>query len=1033
MPLEILAGDFRGTQRYFVAGRVMAFIDVSRLGPGFLRAGLTAQTVAGVVGDAADEAHLTGWRIVRATDGFPGVEMEILASQDPDDQNYAPNFAKALAGQDTIASAEPVFLVFSAQGVTPNDPDYGSQLGLQNINAGGAWAADQMGESHVLIGIVDSGMPVELDPDGVTLRPTHPDLKDPTALRPITLGTDFVAEWTPGVVKMNDGEGHGTHVLGIAAADSSNSKGIAGVNWRSPVYVTRVLDDASKLVAPSADRGHPWPIESELVGTASGVVWAIVEIVKYVRSNPGGIPKGMKAVINLSLWADGPVDAIREAFEYARQDLSDPSKGDDVLICVAAGNELGDSPSFPGWLGADFKHVVTVGSTNEAMTAMSTDSAHGTEITVVAPGDDIYSTDLETTGHYSKRSGTSMATAFVTGVASLMWSQNPALTPSQIKSCLQRSSTKSIPSLSETLGPPFDYPAVDAGAAVRGVDWFVEPESLNIPFLDVEPEVTHHRNIALYVHSCVSLTFKVVEGPLLDAASSAGSSFSISGSDTYPYSPDAGGMTGSVDIRVDYLGDGEGQTASGTITIECVEMSQRWIFYLTASTQIAQKNAVMLALDMSGSMDQPSGFPGMKRYEVLRESLLSLIPYVPDANEAGIIRFDHIANPVSPIGPVGPQRPALMGTVGALTPNLNGYTSIGNALDLAETGLGTLSADYVKATIVMTDGEENRPRWIEDVMPFTENPVYAVAMGTPQNIDTVALTELAGQTGGYVLLTGDLHGEDRFKMLKYYMQIYTNILGNSVVVDPHGRITPGRPIEVPFCVNEGDQYPDVVLMTTLPDLIDFRLVTPGGDELDGSAKGIEEITGPIARCYRCDLKRLGKKGAAVHGAWRAVIRVKKKAFAEFKKSGKKAGDPMAARGVPYNIVVQSRSPLKMRCRLLQSGFEPGDTLTLRAAFKDGGLPVTSIDDIGVIVDEPDHTHYRADLKPMAPGCYEVTIPTDEPGIYVCRFIARGIAADHRPFMREQTLTGAVWYQGNTRSHRGPIRALPYRISHLRRL
>jgi hypothetical protein len=476
---------------------------------------------------------------------------------------------------------------------------------------------------------------------------------------------------------------------------------------------------------------------------------------------------------------------------------------------------------------------------------------------------------------------------------------------------------------------------------------------------------------------------------------------------------------------VDYVGAGPGDTAWATVTIECVETAETWTFYLTANTRVSEESVVMMALDLSGSMDLPSGFFGLLRHEVLRESVLSLLTYLPDRAFIGLIRFDHEAVAASAIDAVGVQRQALMDAVDALATD-NGYTSIGNALELAEIGLKGFPADYIKGTIVMTDGQENTPKLISDVMEFVENPVYAIAMGTPENIDTYELNELAGLTGGYVLLTGDLDGEDRFKVLKYYMQIYTNVVGDSVVIDPAGRLYPGRPAQVPFHVNNDDPRVDIVLMTTAPELIDFRLITPGEDEIVESGPGVKTEAGPAVRYYRCDLARLEKEGV-VRGRWQAVIDIKKKQFNRFTKARKKAGDPMAERGVPYNIVVMARSPLRMHGRLQQSGYEPGDTITVRASLKDAGLPVTAVTDIHVIVNEPEGTHYRTDLKSVAPGHYEVTIPTDKPGIYGCRVVARGTAADQRTFMREQTLTGAVWQGGNTRSRQALVRPTPVRL------
>ncbi|MBU4373227.1 MAG: S8 family serine peptidase, partial [Euryarchaeota archaeon] len=61
-------------------------------------------------------------------------------------------------------------------------------------------------------------------------------------------------------------------------------------------------------------------------------------------------------------------------------------------------------------------------------------SADGAKIELAAPGVSIYSTWLD--GGYVNKSGTSMATPFVSGVAALIKSKNSSLTPQEIRSVL---------------------------------------------------------------------------------------------------------------------------------------------------------------------------------------------------------------------------------------------------------------------------------------------------------------------------------------------------------------------------------------------------------------------------------------------------------------------------------------------------------------------------------------------------------------------------------------------------------------------
>src|SRR5262249_10582670 len=102
------------------------------------------------------------------------------------------------------------------------------------------------------------------------------------------------------------------------------------------------------------------------------------------------------------------------------------------LLCAAVGNN-GSTPVYPAaYANREDGNVLGVGATS--FRGLWSGSRPGA--TVVAPGDKVWST--WPTSRYRAMTGTSAATAFVSGVASLVWSQNPGFGPADVIDCIKR-------------------------------------------------------------------------------------------------------------------------------------------------------------------------------------------------------------------------------------------------------------------------------------------------------------------------------------------------------------------------------------------------------------------------------------------------------------------------------------------------------------------------------------------------------------------------------------------------------------------
>lgn len=308
---------------------------------------------------------------------FTVEEMVYALNQNPDVEYAEPNFTVRIA-------------------TNPNDPLFQYQYALHNtgqeiggsgaprgkasadIKATAAWE-ESKGEEEDIIAIIDTGVDL-----------LHPDLKNKIK----SGGRDFVND----DFDATDDLGHGTFVAGVAAADTNNNEGGAGVAWNCKILPV-------KVIKKNGEGEYSWLID--------GIIWA---------ADNGA------DVINLSLGGDEPADSLRDALEYAYD------KG--VVIVAAAGND-GATVLYPA---AYDKFCVAVAATdyNDSRTSWSN---FGSEVDIAAPGERVlgpvptwywpslgYPQEIP----YAFGGGTSASTPHVAGFAALLKGLKPWLSVDQI-------------------------------------------------------------------------------------------------------------------------------------------------------------------------------------------------------------------------------------------------------------------------------------------------------------------------------------------------------------------------------------------------------------------------------------------------------------------------------------------------------------------------------------------------------------------------------------------------------------------------
>ena len=203
--------------------------------------------------------------------------------------------------------------------------------------------------------------------------PTHPELAGK-----LVPGYNFFDNNT----NTADVTGHGTEVAGAAGAATNNSTGVAGVAGAAPIMPVRVTSATGSATAARI---------------ASGIIWA---------ADHGA------RVINLSFNGMAGNATITSAAQYAHDH--------GALVVAAAGNCSCVDPT------ADNPYILSISATDEA-DGLAYFSSTGPLVDLAAPGNNIVT--IGRFGAYTVDSGTSLASPVVAGVASLMFSANPSLTP----------------------------------------------------------------------------------------------------------------------------------------------------------------------------------------------------------------------------------------------------------------------------------------------------------------------------------------------------------------------------------------------------------------------------------------------------------------------------------------------------------------------------------------------------------------------------------------------------------------------------
>ncbi|GJM09516.1 MAG: hypothetical protein DHS20C11_17920 [Lysobacteraceae bacterium] len=337
---------------------------------------------------------------------------------------------------------------------TPNDPSYSSQWHYFESTAGmnlpDAW--DVSTGSGAVVAVLDTGHRPHNDLAGNIIG-GYDFVSSASSARDGN-GRDSNAEdegdWVASANECYSGSQpsnsswHGTHVSGTVAAVTNNNNGVAGVAFNASLLSVRVLAKCGGSLADIAD----------------AIIWASGGSVSGVPSNSNPAD-----AINMSLGGGGSCDSTY-------QSAINTAVNNGTAVVVAAGNENQNaSNSRP----ANCSNVITVAALDRQGNRAYY-SNYGSVIDVSAPGGETQTSSngvlstlnsgstTPSSDSYAYYQGTSMATPHVAGLAALMMSDDPSMTPAQVESTM-KSSARAIPgSCSGGCGSGL----VDAAAALGG-------------------------------------------------------------------------------------------------------------------------------------------------------------------------------------------------------------------------------------------------------------------------------------------------------------------------------------------------------------------------------------------------------------------------------------------------------------------------------------------------------------------------------------------------------------------------------------
>jgi thermitase len=288
--------------------------------------------------------------------------------------------AKQMMATGNFHYVEPDWIVYPI--TCPNDTHFSLQWNhaANRMRSCDAWTL-HTGNPSVGIGICDTGV-----------LTTHEDLQ----LHRLEGYNAVDQQWESAGGNISPVHSHGTNATGCAAANGNNAKGVAGVGWNLSHRMLRVSNISSGSASSSVLR------HAAMTAVDNGDRVASVSYSGVDQSANLTTATYCKSKGSLLVWAAG----------NDSRNITFGNRDSDDLLVAGASDSSDNLSSF---------------------------SAYGQFVDLVAPGSSVPSTGSGSNSSYVYVSGTSFACPIVAGMCAMIWSANPTLTPNQVEDILKQS------------------------------------------------------------------------------------------------------------------------------------------------------------------------------------------------------------------------------------------------------------------------------------------------------------------------------------------------------------------------------------------------------------------------------------------------------------------------------------------------------------------------------------------------------------------------------------------------------------------